>query len=49
MLEGEIEHRDSVGNKGVIGPGGVQVRTLHPLPSLFPPLPASAPCPTDVV
>ncbi|KAG1659279.1 hypothetical protein FOA52_008208 [Chlamydomonas sp. UWO 241] len=27
MLEGEIEHRDSVGNKGVIRPGGVQWMT----------------------
>ena len=27
MLEGEIEHKDSVGNQGVIGPGGVQWMT----------------------
>lgn len=27
MLEGKMEHQDSVGNKGVIGPGGVQWMT----------------------
>ncbi|KAL0023510.1 hypothetical protein WJX79_005408 [Trebouxia sp. C0005] len=27
MLEGKMEHEDSVGNKGVIGPGGVQWMT----------------------
>eukprot|EP00955_Chlamydomonas_euryale_P085448 364100-Chlamydomonas_euryale.AAC.26 len=27
MLEGEMEHQDSVGNRGVIGPGGVQWMT----------------------
>jgi hypothetical protein len=27
MLEGEMEHADSVGNRGVIGPGGVQWMT----------------------
>ncbi|MEW5301476.1 MAG: hypothetical protein WDW36_004335 [Sanguina aurantia] len=27
MLEGEMEHKDSCGNKGVIGPGGVQWMT----------------------
>lgn len=27
VLEGEIEHRDSAGNQGVIGPGGVQWMT----------------------
>ncbi|KAK9833257.1 hypothetical protein WJX81_000488 [Elliptochloris bilobata] len=27
MLEGKMEHRDSYGNKGVIGPGGVQWMT----------------------
>lgn len=27
MLQGKIEHQDSMGNKGVIGPGGVQWMT----------------------